>query len=119
LIGYNSRTSYLVARVHPDRIELELKEIGMVPSGEHLWQSGNNRPLETVIITQRERERGFTPVARLTIDKRSGRKRFVRPQGYFLKKYETSTDFAVPVFRTPRAGALQELPRIGIEDAEE
>jgi len=116
LIGYNTRTNYLVAKVHPDRIELELKEIDMEPSGEHLWQSGSNRPLETVTIAESIRQRGFVPVARMTIDKRSGERRFLEPQGYFLKQYETSTDFAVPVFRKPRAGTLRTLPRIGIKE---
>jgi hypothetical protein len=116
LIGYNTRTNYLVAHVYSDRVELELKEIDMLPSGEHLWQPGTNRPLESVTISQPVRQRGFTPVGRLTIDKRSGKKRFIAPQGYFLPQYESSNDFAVPVFRTPRAGTLQTLPRIGIEN---
>ncbi len=116
LIGYNSRTNYLVAKVYSDRIDLELKEVDMVPSGEHLWQPGNNRPLRTVTIPDSERKRGFVPVGRLTIDKQTGEKRFVGPRGYFLKAHETSTDFGVPVFRKARAGTLQELPRIKISE---
>ena len=69
LIGYNTRTNYLVAKVTPRRLEIELKEIDMVPSGEKLWQPGTNRPLEKVAITEEIRRRGFVPVGRVTLEK--------------------------------------------------
>jgi len=88
LIGYNTRTNYLVAKVSPDRIELELKEIDMVPSGEKLWQPGTNRPLEKVTITDAIRRRGFVPVGRVTLEKDGSGKRFVGAKGYFDPKLE-------------------------------
>ena len=50
LIGYNTRTNYMVVDVYDDRLELTIKEIDMVPSGKKLWQPHNNRPLEKVDI---------------------------------------------------------------------
>ncbi len=88
LIGYNTRTSYLVVQVYDDRLELELKEIDLIPSGEKLWQVGNNRPLENVRIPEESRAAGFQTVGRLTIDKRGGKKRFTGADGWFLPRYE-------------------------------
>ncbi len=88
LIGYNTRTNYLVAKVTPQRLELELEEIDMVPSGEKLWQPGNNRPLEKVTISDAVRRRGFVPVGRVTLEKNPSGKRFVGAQGYFDPKLE-------------------------------
>lgn len=83
LIGYNTRTNYLVAQVTSDQIKLELKEIDMSPSGEKLWQPGTNRPLEKVTISEAVRNRGFVPVGRVTLDKTGETKRFVDAKGYF------------------------------------
>jgi hypothetical protein len=99
LIGYNTRTNYLVVDVHPDRLELEIKEIDMEPSGEKLWQPGNNRPLEKVTISPEMKKRGFAPVGKLTIDTKSQPRRFENPQGYFLKKFETSSERGRPAFK--------------------
>ena len=38
LFGYNPKVNYLVATVYADRIELALKELEIVNSGERLWQ---------------------------------------------------------------------------------
>jgi hypothetical protein len=112
LIGYNTRTNYLVADVYPDRLELTLKEIDMIPSGEKLWQPHNNRPLERVDIAPEMKERGFIPVGTLTIDTASKPRRFLNPQGYFLKQFETSTDRGRPVHW--REG-YKPLPRINLD----
>ena len=110
LIGYNTRSNYLVVDVHPDRLQLTIKEIDMIPSGPKLWQPGQNRPLEKVDITPVMRERGFIPVGKLTIEKSGTTRRFTNPQGYFLKKFETSNDRGVPVFRNGAA-----LPRVNLD----
>jgi hypothetical protein len=80
LIGYNTRTNYLVARVSEDKIELTLKEIEMVPSGNKKWQTKHNRPLEYVTITDSSRAEGFYRVGCVTIDK-SGKKEFSNRKG--------------------------------------
>ncbi len=98
LIGYNTRTNYMVVKVSKDKIDLEIKEIEMLPSGKHLWQMGNNRPLEKVTITDEKKEKGFYPVGIATIDKTNG-KQFINRKGYFLKEHEESNERGVPVFR--------------------
>lgn len=114
LIGYNTRTNYLRVRASPEQLELELKEIDVAPSGDHLWQPGNNRPLEQVTISDSVRRRGFLPVGRLLVDKSDGQKVFRDLQGYFLKRYEPKeAERYVPVFRGGR-GAV-EPPRVTIE----
>ncbi|MCP3918947.1 MAG: hypothetical protein GY711_25655 [bacterium] len=88
LLGYNTRTNYLVCRVLEDRLELELKEIDALPSGEKLWQVGANRPLEHVTISPEARARGFVTVGRLVIDKRGESKAFTDAAGWFLPQHE-------------------------------
>ncbi len=98
LIGYNTRTNYMVVKVSKDNIELEIKEIEMLPSGDHLWQMGNNRPLKNVNISDENKTKGFYPVGLTTIDKSKG-KRFINRKGYFLPAHEFSSERAGPVFR--------------------
>jgi type 1 glutamine amidotransferase len=88
LLGYNTRTSYLVCRVFEDRLELELEEIDVLASGERLAQVGDNRPLERVEIPLEFRARGFVTVGRLVIDKSGDRKVFTDVAGWFLPTYE-------------------------------
>lgn len=111
LVGYNTRVNYLVVEVHPDRLELTLKEIDMIPSGEKLWQPGRNRPLEKVDITPAMQERGFIPVGTVSINKENGGKIFCNQQGYFLKKFETSNDCGKPVY----SKGFKPLPRINLD----
>lgn len=110
LIGYNTRTNYLVADVYPDRLELVIKEIDMVPSGPKLWQPGGNRPLEKVAITPAMKQRGFIPVASLTIDTAAKPRQFKNPRGYFLKRFESSTERGSPSFKGGNP-----LPRINLD----
>lgn len=112
LVGYNTRTNFLVVDVFPDRLELTLKEIDMIPSGQKLWQPHNNRPLERVDITPEMKERGFIPVGKLTIDTQSKPRQFLNPQGYFLRQFETSKDRGGPI-HSPRG--FKPLPRINLD----
>ncbi|NND34754.1 MAG: hypothetical protein HKN76_19365, partial [Saprospiraceae bacterium] len=52
LIGYNTRTNYMAVKVYPDKLEFEIKEIELLPHGDHLWQTKNNRPLERVTLSE-------------------------------------------------------------------
>jgi hypothetical protein len=88
LIGYNTRTNYLVAKVSPRRIVLELKEIDMEPSGPKLWQPGTNRPLEQVTISAAVRKRGFLPVGCVVLEKNDRGKQFIGATGYFQRRLE-------------------------------
>ena len=112
LIGYNTRINYLVIRFTKEKIEMELKEIDLMPHGGFLWQTKNNRPLENVTISDSSKAKGFYTVGTLTIDK-TDKKEFKNRQGYFLQKYESSEDIAVPIFRKNDKPQVQtELPRI-------
>ncbi len=113
LIGYNSRTNYMVVTITKNKIKFEIKEIEMMPSGNHLWQTKNNRPLEKVTISTEHKEKGFYIVGLATLEK-TDQKKYTDRQGYFEVKYESSDDWAVPVFRSgnPRS---QGLPKIRIE----
>ncbi len=110
LIGYNTRTNYLVVDVYPDRLDLVIEEIDIVPSGKHLWQPGRNRPLEKVDITPQMRKRGFVAVGTLSIDTKSQPRGFTNARGYFLEKYETSNERGAPVFKGGKP-----LPRINLD----
>ncbi len=112
LIGYNTRTNYLVVDVFADRLQLELKEIDMLPSGPHLWQTKNNRPLEKVAISPENRRLGFRPVGRLTIDKTTST-RWIDRKGYFHPELASSDEAAVPIFKGDNGrGAPVELPKV-------
>lgn len=99
LIGYNTRTNYMVVHVSRDKIDFEIKEIDMLPHGEHLWQPQNNRPLEYVTLSEKAMTNGFYSVGKLTLDKTED-KRFIKREGYFLKEHESSDETAYPVFST-------------------
>jgi len=119
LIGYNTRTNYMVVKVSKDKIELEIKEIDLLPHGDHLWQTKNNRPLENVTISEEDKTKSFYTVGLATIEKSAG-KQFINRDGYFLTKHEMSNEFAVPVFRKDNKRGLPfELPRIVINQDQE
>ena len=89
----------------------------MVPFGKtKLWQPGTNRPMERVQITPEMRERGFVPVARMTLRKADEAKSFDNRRGYFLPEFESSTQRGKPV-RPGHPG--KELPRINLDDTME
>lgn len=115
LIGYNTRTNYLVVNVRADRLDLEMKEIEILPHGDHLWQTKNNRPLQDVTITDEHSAQGFYLVGTCTIDKTSG-KSFANRKGYFLREHEFRSDQATAIFRKgTRPGIVTELPKIVVE----
>jgi len=112
LIGYNTRINYLVMKFTKGKIEMELKEIEMLPHGDFLWQTKNNRPLENVTISESGKALGFYPVGSMTIDKRAS-KEFANRRGYFSKEYEASEERAFPIFRKKDNPNVQtELPRM-------
>jgi hypothetical protein len=111
LIGYNPRINYMVVDVFPDKLELTIKELDIIPSGEKLWQPGNNRPLERVNIAPKIRKRGYIPVGKLIIKNTKSSRKFKNAKGYFLEKHETSDDIGRPVFLKD----AKPLPRISIQ----
>ncbi|MCB0685169.1 MAG: metallophosphoesterase [Saprospiraceae bacterium] len=114
LIGYNTRTNYLIVKVYKDHLEMEIKEIELLPSGEHLWQTKSNRPLEKVSLSNPET--GFYTVAKVDLQ-RGNSEKFVNRKGYFKKEYEFSNDQATAIFRKgTRPGIITELPKIVVEN---
>ncbi len=115
LIGYNTRINYMVTKFTKEKIEMELKEIELMPHGEFLSQTKNNRPLEYVTISDSSKARGFYTVGKLTIDK-THNKEFKNRKGYFLKKYESSNETANPIFKKNVLPTVPtELPKIIVE----
>ncbi len=118
LIGYNTRTNYMVVKVTEKDLELEIKEIEMWPHGDFLWQTGNNRPLSNVSILAEDRLNGFYSVGKATVEK-SQAKRITNRKGYFLEKNESSNAYAQPIFRKDNpAGLPVELPKILVDTIE-
>jgi len=112
LIGYNARTNYLVVKVYKNKIDLELKEIEMLLTGNHKWQKGTNRPLENVTITDENMIKGFYPVGLCTIDKSEGKK-FINRKGYFRLDLESINTIALPIFeKNNKQGLPTEIPKI-------
>jgi hypothetical protein len=83
LFGYNPKVNYLVVKVSPGKMELQLKELDIVCKGPKLWQEGKNRPKETVVITEEIKRRGYIGVGSMTIDKTGGKKVARDKTGYF------------------------------------
>ena len=96
LIGYNSRTNYLVMEISEDKIDLEVKEIELTATGKHLIQTKKNRPLEQVGIL--DDKKGFYSIGKCCIDKSQGTKQFTNRTGYFLEKLESSNEIGYPIF---------------------
>lgn len=115
LIGYNTRTNYLVVTITGEKMEFQIKEIELMPRGGHLWQTKNNRPLEEVVLSDSSKAEGFYLVGSATLNQ-SSRPKFSNRKGYFEQRYEFSTDQAAPIFRKgTRPGIVTELPRIVVQ----
>src|SRR5690606_6636263 len=94
IMGYAPRISYLVGRVFPDRIELELKSATLVyPSGDttRLWQAGTNRPRAQYAI----HADGFSTAGTLVIDKSTGVTQYLNRSGFFVPLGATGTGLSV------------------------
>ena len=86
LFGYDTTSNYMVVKVTPTSIKLELKEINTIISGDYVSQSFGNQPREYVQISKEEQKRGFQTVGTMTVDKTGGKKAFVRKTGYFTEE---------------------------------
>ena len=98
LLGYNTRTNYLVVEVYSDRLELILKEIEVMPMGPHKWQTKQNRPLEKITISPIQKQTGFYDIGRVTILKTSNQA-YVDRMGFFQEQYQLGEFRGVPIFR--------------------
>ena len=115
LFGYNTRINYMVMKFTKDKVEMEVKEIEMMPHGDFLWQTKNNRPLQNITISDSTKTRGFNTVGKLTIDK-TDKKEFKNRKGYFLQENESSDERAFPIFRkNEKPSVPTELPEMIIK----
>lgn len=83
IMGYAPRVSYLVGRVYPDRIELELKSAELVYPAEdtsRLWQAGSNRPRAQYAIGPD----GFTSAGKLVLEKSGDSTQYLNRTGFFV-----------------------------------
>jgi type 1 glutamine amidotransferase len=69
LFGAAPKVNYLVATVHPDRIDVQVKEIAITNEGGRLWQMGDDRPCKTVRLTDEARQKGFVTIGTATISR--------------------------------------------------
>lgn len=94
IMGYAPTISYLVGRVYPDRIELELKSAELEYPAENttrLWQAGSNRPRAQYSI----RSTGFTSAGTLVLDKSGDATQYLSRSGYFIPIGGTGVGLAV------------------------
>lgn len=88
LIGRTTKPNYLLVRVHPDRLELELKEIDLVNGTGRLWQHNKiPGPFDTLHITDARKAEGFTSIGSLCIRKQAGTRSFEAALGFFDQYY--------------------------------
>ncbi|MDG2384528.1 MAG: metallophosphoesterase family protein [Pirellulaceae bacterium] len=84
LIGRTTKPNYMVVTVHPNRLELTLKEIDLVNGTGRLWQQDKrNGPWGTITISNDRKQTGFTPIGQITIKKLNGKKSFEGAGGFF------------------------------------
>lgn len=85
LFGYNPTVNYLVARVTPQVIELEIKQLDIICGGGELWQEGPGRPSSQVRIADETRQRGFETIGTVIIDNSTGKKVSRSKTGCFME----------------------------------
>jgi hypothetical protein len=94
IMGYAPRISFLVGRVYPDRVELELKTADLVyplDDTTRLWQAGSNRPRAQYEIGPN----GFTSAGTLVLDKSGDATQYLNHTGYFIPLGGTGVGLAV------------------------
>ena len=92
LFGYNEIVHYLVGKVTPEAVHLELKAIKTELSGENLGGTYGNDPREYVSITEENKNRGFITVGTMTIDLSGDQRVFRDKTGIFLETNNPKTD---------------------------
>jgi len=92
LFGRTTQPNYMVVTVHPDKLELNIKEIDLVNGEGRLWQHNKSRgPWDSITITEARRLKGFTSIGSVTIGKQGAGKRFESPTGFFATDSDPKT----------------------------
>lgn len=86
IFGYVDDVNYMVGRVTPETIRLQIKRIPIRNAGGRMWQAGGvNSPHDEMRITEKHRERGFETIGTMVLDKTGDRKQFRDRTGVFAK----------------------------------
>lgn len=92
LFGRTTKPNYMVVTVHPDKLELDIKEIDLINGKGRLWQYKKSRgPWDTITITEERKKEGFTSIGSVVIKKQDDAKRFVAPTGFFAPDSDPTT----------------------------
>lgn len=84
LLGRTTQPNYLAVTVHPDHLELNLKEIDLINGTGRLPQHQKSKgPWDTLTITEARKKKGFTTIGQATIDKSHRQKSFSGLTGFF------------------------------------
>lgn len=84
LLGRTTQPNYLAVTVHPNRVELTLKEINLINGTGRLPQHQKSKgPWDTLTVTEDRKKKGFTTIGQATIDKTNSRKSFSKLTGFF------------------------------------
>lgn len=75
---------YLVCKVYPARLELEMKSFPMKVQGDHMWNlHKKNGPREKVVIPETVRRKGPQITVKITIEKTESGKKYTNRSGIF------------------------------------
>jgi hypothetical protein len=92
LFGRTTKPNYMLVTVHPDKLELDIKEIDLVNGKGRLWQHNKSRgPWDSITVTKQRRQEGFTSIGTVTINKRGEDRRFESPTGFFAPDSDPTT----------------------------
>ena len=87
LFGRTTKPNYMVVRINKDRLDLDIKEIDLVNGTGRLWQKRKERgPYDTITITPIGREKGFTSIGHVRINKQANTRVFESTRGFFDEK---------------------------------
>jgi hypothetical protein len=81
--------NYMVVKVWPEKMELEIKEFPVELKGGNIWNINKPKgPREIVEIPEAVRKNGPQVVGTMVIDKTNGTKQFLNRQGVFDPKVQ-------------------------------
>ena len=73
---------YLVCKVTPDALQLEMKSFPMEAKGDYMWNLNKDKgPRESVEISKETREKGPTVTGTMSIQKAKDGKKYFKPHG--------------------------------------
>lgn len=87
LLGRTTKPNYMSVKVGKETLELNIKEIDLINGTGRLWQKNKSRgPWDTITITKERKEKGFTSIGRVVINKGGEERKFESRTGFFDRK---------------------------------